>query len=118
MKKVNNVSSKKAENDKKKKNSMTFCGKEDGKEATNEKVRGICGEPRWVMAKKSRGPEHFWRVRRADTDGSTFHFGVEKCAGYSMEYFGKSCARRNKSKRPSKRNSMEILASRYNARLL
>ena len=23
--------------------------------------------------------------RRADTDGSTFHFGVEKCAGYCTE---------------------------------
>ena len=101
---------------------MTFRGKEDGKEAINEKKCGIYGEHRWVMAKKSSGPEKFWRVtdpcRRADTDGSTFHFGVEKCAGYSMEYFGKRCARRNKSKIPSKRNAMEILASRYNARLL
>ena len=118
MKKVNNVSNEKAENHKKKENSMTFCGKEDGKEATNEKVRGICDEPRWVMAKKSRGPEHFWRVRRADIDGSTIHLLQKNALDIRWSAWEKSCARRYESKGPSKRNAVDILASRYNARLL
>ena len=81
---------------------------------------------RRMVTKKKKQDDISWKklegvtdlYRRADTDGSTFHFSVEKCAGYSMECLGKKRAKRNKSKRPSKRNAVEILAPRYNARVL